>query len=401
MINKTFKPKPYVLENEIQNYEWGQKGKDAFIPKLVNIEPEKDKPYAELWIGAHPKAPSRINGTGLDELIIEFPVEILGKNVASKFGNKLPYLLKVLSAGEALSIQAHPNKQQAVLLHKKDPQNYPDDNHKPEIAIALDSLTALVGFRKIDEIINVMIKYPEIADFAGNENVEFLKTSKDEKKSLKLFNSAILNRNETDKDALNFCLKNLQKRIEYKSDKTEEEKLFLELREKYSDDIGLFYIFLLNLIHLNPGQAVFLNAGIPHAYLKGNIIECMANSDNVVRVGLTPKFKDIPTLIEMLTYENGMVKILGDTSDKNKTIYTVPIPEFQIAKEKMEVGEVISIKNNRLEIILLIEGEIEINYTGQTMIANRGQTILFPAILNEYTITVKESTIIYKVEIPE
>ena len=140
MTVKSIQPQPYKLFNKVQNYDWGTKNEDAFIPKFLGVKPEKDLPYGELWIGAHPKAPSEIEIEGikysLNWVIDNFPEEVLGKDVANIFGGKLPFLLKVLSAAQALSIQLHPNKKQAEILHAKDPINYPDDNHKPEIAIA-------------------------------------------------------------------------------------------------------------------------------------------------------------------------------------------------------------------------------------------------------------------------
>jgi mannose-6-phosphate isomerase len=142
------------MQNPIQNYDWGTRNKEAYIPQLLGIDAKPDTPYGELWLGAHPKAPSMVwvDGelTPLDQWISAHPIEVLGKAVARKFNGQLPFLLKVLSAGEALSIQAHPNKAQAKILHATDPLHYPDDNHKPEIAIALDSLTALVGIKPYD-----------------------------------------------------------------------------------------------------------------------------------------------------------------------------------------------------------------------------------------------------------
>ena len=142
--------RPFKLISKIQYYDWGTKNAAAFIPSFLGIPAEKDRPYAELWIGAHPTAPSEILLNGqpvpLDKAIESAPREILGEDVARRFGGKLPFLLKVLSAGAPLSIQTHPNKEQAHRLHAKDPAHYPDDNHKPEIAIALDGLTAIAGF---------------------------------------------------------------------------------------------------------------------------------------------------------------------------------------------------------------------------------------------------------------
>ena len=162
-------PRPYLLENKIQQYAWGARGKKAFIPQLLGMETKLNEPYAELWIGIHPNAPSEIKMGdslfSLTEFIQNHPVEILGQSVSSAFSGTLPFLLKVLSAGEALSIQAHPSKEQARHLHAQDPEHYPDDNHKPEIAIALDSLTALAGFKRFIELQQTLLTYPELSEF--------------------------------------------------------------------------------------------------------------------------------------------------------------------------------------------------------------------------------------------
>ena len=134
--------RPYRLHNQIQHYAWGTRDNDAFIPHLLQFDPEPGVPYAELWIGTHPKAPSQVelpDGSMmlLHDWIAQEPRAALGKAVHARFGG-LPFLFKVLSAAQSLSIQAHPNKAQAETLHEQDPAHYPDDNHKPEIAIALD-----------------------------------------------------------------------------------------------------------------------------------------------------------------------------------------------------------------------------------------------------------------------
>ena len=168
-----FESRPYLLANQIQPYPWGARGDDAFIPRLLGIEAKADAPYAELWMGTHPNAPSQVvvddAQVSLRQLVAQHPREILGEAVAIKFSGELPFLFKVLSTAEALSIQAHPTKEQARLLHARDPEHYPDDNHKPELAVALDSLTALIGFKPFSGILETLERYPELANFVGQE----------------------------------------------------------------------------------------------------------------------------------------------------------------------------------------------------------------------------------------
>jgi len=397
MKKNIFKIQPYLLTNEIQNYAWGQKNEDAFIPKLLGLKPKKNMPYAELWIGAHPKAPSKIMKRSLLELIEEFPDEILGEEMNVKFSGKLPFLMKVLTAGEALSIQAHPNKSQAEVLHAKDPEHYPDDNHKPEIAIALDDLTALVGFRTIPELIELLSEYSPIDEFVSGE---LLKGS-DQKESLKSYYSEIMTQAEANPDNLEEVLVKMDKLISNKLKNSEADELFIELRKKYGSDVGLFSLYLFNLVHLKQGEAVFLDAGIPHAYLKGNIIECMANSDNVVRAGLTPKFKDISTLVDVLTYETGIPEIMKADENSSETEYKVPIPEFSIILKEMNAGQDNKILNDKLEIFIITEGKIQIDSDDFTQTFIKGDTILIPAALEDYSISAIENTTIYSAFIPE
>src|SRR6516162_10200615 len=172
-VSTPVRARPYLMHNQVQNYEWGTHDDEAYIAALLGITPEPGKPYAELWMGAHPKAPSSVlvdrKQIPLDQWIAAHPQELLGATVAARFGKRLPFLFKVLAAGEALSIQAHPNKVQAKVLRENDPEHYPDDNHKPEIAIAIDALTALMGIKPFDELANSLWRYPEIAGFVGTE----------------------------------------------------------------------------------------------------------------------------------------------------------------------------------------------------------------------------------------
>ena len=385
-----FVVKPYLLKNKIQNYAWGTKNEQAFIPKLLGFPPEPNKPYAELWMGTHPNAPSEVQTDrgliSLIEFIRAHPQEILGKQVAERFGNQLPFLFKVLSAGEALSIQAHPNKKQAIALHARDPEHYPDDNHKPEIAIAIDQLTALIGFCPDDEIEEVLKSYPEITHFVGMETAERFLNARGEARqaSFKHLFSTLMNLGQDEPQRLETTLQAMEKRLQAKKILTEKEALFLELRAKYQTDIGLFVIFFLNLVHLQKGQGVFLKAGLPHAYIHGNIVECMANSDNVVRAGLTPKFKDVKTLIEILTYETGKVDLYEPSEFQEEFVYRIPTPEFSIRHIELTEGMLIKQRVNSVEICMILSGSLTIAYDRDSLTAKQGDAILIPAAMKEF-----------------
>ena len=407
------KPQPYLMHNQIQNYEWGARDQKAFIPKLLGITPQPNTPYAELWMGAHPKASSQLSVDAelisLDQWIAAHPVELLGKAIAKKFDGKLPFLLKVLSAGEALSIQAHPNKAQAKILHANAPQHYPDDNHKPEIAIALDSLTALMGIKPFAELADTLRRYPEISGFIGADVCDKLTIAVDpgphkQRDLARTLFTALLTRSVSRASELNAAIDKLALRLGAAGTGTSEaDALFLSLRRKYSDaDVGLFCIYLLNLVHLAAGQAMFAEAGVPHAYLGGNVIECMASSDNVVRVGLTPKYKDAQALIEILKCEPGPVDILGARPGSGTVTYKTPAPEFRVSRLSLKPGvSRHESTGNRPSIMVVTEGEISIRWEQGTESYRRGQSIFIPAALAEYSIWATQPAVIFKAEIPQ
>lgn len=397
------KPRPYVLRGQIQNYAWGTRDEAAFIPKLLGFTPEPGLPYAELWIGAHPKAPAFVVIDGesvpLDRWIAEYPVEILGESVAERFSNALPFLFKVLSAGESLSIQSHPNKTQAAALHARDPEHYRDDNHKPEVAIALDALTALVGLKSPDAFAETLTRYSEITGFIGKDACEA-------PLDVETLFSTLIQRSVTHKAELLKAIEALTARLTTAgTGLTEAETLFLSLRQRYPGaDVGLFALFLLNIVHLEKGQGIFTGPGIPHAYLKGNIIECMANSDNVVRVGLTPKFKDAPTLLEILDYEPKPVEILGGAAVAADVVYKTPAPEFQVTKWQLEPGTAREeAPGNRIEVLFVTQGQLDIAWDGgsNTQAFAQGQAVLIPACLTGFSVQARTSAEVFKVEVPE
>ena len=406
----SFEVQPYLLHNQIQHYAWGTQGTEAFIPYFLGLPVKENTPYAELWMGAHPKASSSIQLTSkritLNAWVNQHSQAILGKQVAADFENTWPFLFKILSIATPLSIQAHPNKTQAQALHARDPKHYPDANHKPEIAIALSELTALVGFKDFADIVTTLTTYPEIADFIGDEIVAgVLQTNGNPStqcESVRQLWTTLMQRAEADKAALTQTITHLTTRLTAFPTPSEHERLFLNARQIYTGaDIGLLALFFLNLIHLKRGQGIFLKPGIPHAYVKGNIIECMANSDNVVRVGLTPKFKDVTTLIDILTYELGAPPILGESDTEAVTTYSVPAPEFQVQRWQLNAGDQQTyIRPETPAIWLIIEGKIEIGWGTNSVTFSRGQSILLPATLQNIELIALQDVEIFIANVP-
>jgi mannose-6-phosphate isomerase len=330
----------YKILGAVQHYDWGKLGSSSkvaqFYSKQTSTPIDETKPYAEIWFGTHVAAPSKIileNGSTelLSDHIQKDPAGILGEKVAKQWNNNLPFLFKILSINKALSIQAHPDKALAEELFKQYPQCYKDDNHKPEIACALTNMDALCEFRPCSEIAEFLKTVPELRTVIGQERCEEFEKSVqekgDDKDALSKIFSVLMH---ADVNLVKEQLQHLIARLQDKSDRVS--SMVKTIHEQFPGDVGVFCIYFLNLLTMSPGQGVFLAANEPHAYLKGDCIECMATSDNVVRAGLTPKFKDVDTLTKMLTFKSGLPSVYSDGADANVFVYSPPVNEFEIAK---------------------------------------------------------------------
>eukprot|EP00742_Colponemidia_sp_Colp-10_P004437 GILJ01004737.1.p1 GENE.GILJ01004737.1~~GILJ01004737.1.p1 ORF type:complete len:434 (+),score=40.45 GILJ01004737.1:86-1303(+) len=299
-------------------------------------EPDASKPYAELWMGDHPSGMSSVStDTTLKSFLTSHP-EVLGAAVVRKYGLNLPFLFKVLSVRTALSIQAHPDMDLAQKLYTSFPDLYKDPNHKPEMAIAVTQFEALCGFRGLRELNTALEDVEELSSLLGHAVVDEVKNamhSSDEgecKTALKKAYAALC---RTPAEPVKEALQRLVQRLHNTRQRSIDEELIIRLNEQYPGDIGVFSVFFLNYIRLQPGQAIFLGANEPHAYLSGDCIECMACSDNVVRAGLTPKFRDVDTLLSMLTYKMGVPDILqGERTNDCCIRYSPPVEEFEVSR---------------------------------------------------------------------
>ncbi|KAJ8417149.1 hypothetical protein AAFF_G00283760 [Aldrovandia affinis] len=342
----------FPLECVVQKYAWGKVGLNSEVAKLVlGGDPlaviEDGQPYAELWMGAHPKGDAlikdnRISQRTLGQWIADYPA-CLGSKVKDTFQGQLPFLFKVLSVNTALSIQAHPNRELAARLHAQFPEHYPDNNHKPEMAIALTPFEGLCGFRPVEEILGFLKSVPEFHALVGNEAAEELRSSVGEAGRLalalkKCFTRMMNCEKKVFVDQLNMLVKRVSEEgAAGKDTSSSNGELLLRLHSQFPGDIGCFSIYFLNRVMLQPGEAMFLGANEPHAYLFGDCIECMACSDNTVRAGLTPKFIDVGTLCEMLSYSPApaSAKIfpsVQDPSDPCVFLYDPPVPDFTVMR---------------------------------------------------------------------
>lgn len=270
----------------VQKYEWGKHGRESTVAQLAfensNEDIVDDLPYAELWMGVHPSGPSRLKGENilLHEQLKQQP-DLLGAAVLQDFGPNLPYLFKVLSVEKALSIQAHPSKSHAEELFVKFPNIYKDANHKPEIAIALTKFEALCGFRPRKEIEEAVSSIPQLRELLGDERVNAFVSGKAGLRPC--FEALMTCSAEKVRCAIDSYLLEKHESLEG--------SLIEKLNKQFPGDVGVLCVFWLNYVTLSPGEALFLAPNEPHAYLYGDCVECMANSDNVVRAGLTPKLR--------------------------------------------------------------------------------------------------------------
>lgn len=338
-----------------QNYLWGKSSEESLICNhLQKDKINEELPYAELWIGAHPKSSGQISSElSLNEHIKKNPSFCLGSTL-ELFGNKLPFLLKILSVRTPLSIQAHPDKKLAKMLHSQRPDIYPDDNHKPEIAVALSTLDLLVGFKDPKEILEYTETYPAIK-IASN----YVDPTKDLKQFLK-------NIMDYPKQGLLGLFNSMQRKMKLKdlaTLKIEEQYFLKTFKNEFPEgDHGLFGFFIFQFVRLKSGEAIEIKENTPHCYLYGDLVECMANSDNVVRAGLTNKYCDAETLIEMLNFKNTSQNVLTkivNIEDLKITEFISSYKEFKLINITGSNFNYEYLTKNRPSIIFNLEGSLE------------------------------------------
>lgn len=381
-----------LLKNTVREYSWGSY---TAIPKLLGKKTACNKPQAELWIGAHPSASSLVKIRGkwesLSDLIKKNPAEILGRKCAEKYGGELPYLFKIIAASEPLSIQAHPNLLQAKKGFKRENRlgipldsfnrNYKDENHKPECVCALSDFEALCGFRPVSEILSLLTK-----SCPGTLKMHLNGLKKNPGPSgLKSFFIKIMT---MDFDRKKKVIAEAVENSRIFADENPAFKWIPALAGKYPSDIGVIAPLFLNYIYLKPGQAIFLPAGELHAYLNGVALELMANSDNVIRGGLTAKHVDVGELSNILRFRSLKSRIVLPEKNKKERIYKTPAEEFvlsviSVCKDNAYTGS----RGRSVEIMLCIEGKSFISSSGNDRrIISKGESVIIPASVKSYRI---------------
>ncbi|WP_235403290.1 mannose-6-phosphate isomerase [Enterobacter quasiroggenkampii] len=375
------------LINSVQNYAWGSK---TALTDLYGIANPNNLPMAELWMGAHPKSSSKIEDASgqvrsLRDVIEANKAALLGDKVAQRFG-ELPFLFKVLCADQPLSIQVHPNKQASEIGFAKEnaagipldaaERNYKDPNHKPELVFALTPFLAMNAFREFSEIISLLQPvagaHNAIAHFLENPNADALS---------QLFASLLNMQGEEKSHALAVLKAALD------SQQGEPWETIRLISEFYPDDSGLFSPLLLNVVKLNPGEAMFLFAETPHAYLQGVALEVMANSDNVLRAGLTPKYIDIPELVANVKFVAKPAAELLTQPVKNgaELDFPIPVDDFAFSLHDLSSDET-SVAQESAAILFCVEGEATLRKGEQRLVLKPGESAFVAA--NESPVSV-------------
>ncbi|MEV7129927.1 mannose-6-phosphate isomerase, class I [Streptomyces sp. NPDC093260] len=323
------------LDNTVRPYAWGS---TTAIPHLLGVEPTGE-PQAEMWMGAHPGAPSRTARGTLADLVDAAPERELGAATVARFGPRLPFLLKLLAAGAPLSLQVHPNLEQAREGYADEERrgvpldaphrNYKDANHKPELICALTEFDGLCGFREPAEAAALLAA---LGVDALKPYVDLLR-ARPEEAALREVLTAILGADRED------TARTVHEAAAACDRLGGDHAPYAAIAHHYPGDPGVLAAMLLNHVRLQPGEALFLGAGVPHAYLDGLGVEIMANSDNVLRCGLTPKHVDVPELLRVVRFEAGDPGVLRpEAAPDGEEVYETPIDEFRLSRYLLAPG---------------------------------------------------------------
>jgi mannose-6-phosphate isomerase len=377
-----------LLDNPVRAYAWGSR---TVIADLLGQEVPSPHPQAEMWLGAHPADPSYlVHADGarvslLDELRGD-PRGTLGSERSERWDGTLPYLLKVLAADEPLSLQAHPTieqaragfaQEEAAGIPRDAPdRNYKDANHKPELICALTELDALVGFR--DPAVTVrLLRALDVAELASH--TELLAAQPDADGLRALFTTWIT----LPQAVLDTLVPALQEGCVPLAGGdgvfSTEARTVLELSERYPGDAGVLAALLLNRVTIEPGEALYLPAGNLHAYLSGAGIELMANSDNVLRGGLTPKHVDVPELLRVLDFRATPPPIVAGKPDGDWVRYDTPAEEFLLRRFDGAPGEPVSVPDGGPRILLCTAGAARVRLLGRDLEIGRGASLWLAA----------------------
>ena len=390
-------PSILTMHNPIQNYAWGSK---SLLASFLGQTAPSRRPQAELWMGAHTQAPSQVwlqgDWQSLDQVIARDPNLMLGTRNIERFGPQLPFLLKVLAVEKPLSLQVHPNAQQAgtgfqeeesrAVPFRSPERNFKDQNPKPECLYALEPFWGLNGFCPPEHIAKW---FSRLAPKALKAEIEIL-ASNPPQAALSAMLDSLLHINNRRRQEV---LEQIHTKISSESgaQKTDPRYWLAVLLEEYPEDIGVLAAVFLQLMHLQPGEAAFLPPGRLHAYLSGLGLELMANSDNVLRAGLTPKHIDVSKLLRVLRFEHSPIKPLRAEPDEEGEAWLGNMTE-EFALSVLDLGP----ENSRvrrlsksIEILFCAFGELEVideQSGGQTRL-QQGESVCIPACVSAWSLS--------------
>ncbi|KAI9900249.1 hypothetical protein N3K66_004511 [Trichothecium roseum] len=379
----------YQLKCSANSYPWGLPGKSSLAARLCAGTPgyaskvtdpfeiKEDEPYAEMWMGTYPSLPSYVASTDepLQDVLDRYPSELLGDEITARFGHtQLPFLPKVLSIGKALPLQIHPDKEAAARLHREDPDKFGDDNHKPEIALAVETeFEAFVGFKPLCAV----------AELLQLEELAFLRVPGGDSGGARLENAGlreVVRKILTlDAGALESTFGALRKVPESWFERNPHNGKIPELLPRLAEDFSpgdpgiLVALLTMNYLVLRPGQCLYIPADGIHAYLSGHIVECMARSDNVLNTGFCPAsdrhgadaFCDLLTFTPHAPEECILPPAKLDRSEKGKTsVYRPPLSEFDVAETRLGPGEEETLGEGGAGILLCTKGGAEVRVDG-------------------------------------
>ena len=409
------RPCPVRLEPVIQPYAWGG---DEFLAELVGLTPTPGRPRAELWAGAHPGGPAVVHldedvRVRLDELIERAAPAVLGEASIARFGPQLPYLLKVLDVRAMLSIQAHPNIEQAAAGFARENaagvplsaphRNYRDANHKPEAQVALTDFWLLYGFRPVAEIERLADERQELdvlrPAFAGRAS---------EYERLRILYLTLMSLPQAEVDAAVDAIVGRASALadEGRLEPSSHEYWAARAAREFAlpgghHDRGILLIHLLNLVHLAPGQATFIGPGVLHAYLSGVAVEIMASSDNVLRGGLTPKHVDVLELQNVLTFRSDVPRVVDGTPlSALEREYRGWADEFVLTRARLDAGQAVRRRSASAEVLLVLDGQAGIGAGTETLPLGRGQLALVPAGLDYSVAGGADTATVFRAAVP-
>jgi len=394
-----------ALKGIVKHYDWGG---TSFIPTLLNMSNAESKPFAEYWLGAHDTDSSILvlknTEIKLNQFIAANTESILGKSISKRFG-RLPYLLKVLDVKDMLSIQVHPSRHEAEIEFARENKehipinaqhrNYKDDNHKPELMVALNDFWLLHGFKPVKKLRETLEKTTELKPLLEI----FDATGYDQ-----LYKTVM----EMPQESVNRLLQPLLDRIISLYQKGQLAKdledfwaarAALTFNSDNKIDRGIFSIYFFNLLHLKKGEGIFQDAGVPHAYLEGQNVEIMANSDNVLRGGLTTKHIDVNELMKHVKFEETIPRILHPEKNDKEKIYRTAAPDFKLSRFKLNKSESATFDSVTGEILLAMDGNVVIKSNEEELDLSKGGAAF---IISHQHISIKALTEadLYRASVP-